>query len=164
MAERVGINPGADRATATIRGRFKFSVDDISNGLGGEALRRWFAPNALARTLIMTHSGEYGSLNKRCFGQFSESLLHCSNHSPRGILIRPMEDLCLGLLLAPLLRPGSFCYSHCSSRHRLCLLLSALPLPLRATNQRAIWKSRLVSTLLPIFPSSSSMAKSAVLS
>ena len=31
-------------------------------------------PNALARTLITMHSGEYGSLNKRRFGQFSESL------------------------------------------------------------------------------------------
>ena len=90
--------------------------------------------------------------------------VHCSNHSPRGILIHPMEDLCLGFLLAPLLRPGSFCYSHCSSRHRLCLFRSALPLPLRAKNQRAIWKSPRVSTLLPIFPSSSSTAKSAVLS
>jgi hypothetical protein len=49
-------------------------VDDVSNGLDGEALRRWFAPNALARTLITMHSGEYGSLNKRRFGQFSESL------------------------------------------------------------------------------------------
>jgi hypothetical protein len=33
--------------------------------------------------------------------------LHCSNHLPRGILIHPMEDLCLGLLLAGLLGPGS---------------------------------------------------------
>src|SRR5262249_39646015 len=90
--------------------------------------------------------------------------VHCSNHSPCGILIRPMEDLCLGLLLAPLLRPGSFCCFHYWSRHRLFLFLSALPLPLRAKNQRAIWKSPLASTLLPIFPSSSSMAKSVVLS
>ena len=63
---------------------------------------------------------------------FQSVSVHCSNHSPRGILIHPMEDLCLGLLLAPLLRPGSLCSSHCSSRHRLCLFLSALPLPLRA--------------------------------
>src|SRR5215472_18598727 len=157
------------------RTRFKFSsegksclwvVDDVSNGLEGEALRRWFAPNALARTLT-THSSEYGPLNKHRFGQFSESRsvsLHCSNHSPRGILIHPMEDPCLGLLLAPLLRPGSLCYSHCSSRHRLCLFLSALPLSFRAKDQWAIWKSPLVSTLLPVFPSSSSMAKSVVLS
>jgi len=90
--------------------------------------------------------------------------VHCSSHSPRGILIHPMEDLWLGLLLASLLRPGSFCYSHCSFRHRLCLFRSALPLPLRAKNQRAIWKFPLVSTLLPIFLSLSSTAKSAVLS
>src|SRR5438552_18885210 len=96
--------------------------------------------------------------------EFLSVSVHCSNHSPRGILIHPMEDLCLGLLLVPLLRPGSFYYSHCSFRHRLCLFLSALPLPLRAKNQRAIWKSPLVSTLLPIFPSSSSTAKSVVLS
>src|SRR5215472_1215096 len=73
---------------------------------------------------------------------------------PRGILIHPMEDLCLGLLLASLFRSGSFCYSHCSSRHRRCLFLSEQPRPHRAKNQRAIWKSPLVSTLLPIFPSS----------
>ena len=34
----------------------------------------------------------------------------------------------------------------------LCLFLSALLLPLPAKNQRAIWKSPLVSTPLPIFP------------
>src|ERR1700756_3769911 len=66
----------------------------------------------------------------------------------------PMEDLCLGLLLVPLLRPGSFYYSHSSFKHRLCLFLSVLPLPLRDKNQRAIWKSPLVSTPLQIFPSS----------
>ena len=37
-------------------------VDDIPNGLDGAALRRWFAPHALAHTLITTRSGEYGSL------------------------------------------------------------------------------------------------------
>jgi tetratricopeptide (TPR) repeat protein len=37
-------------------------VDDVPNGLDGEALRRWFAPHPLARTLITTRSGEYGSL------------------------------------------------------------------------------------------------------
>src|SRR5438477_8818378 len=78
---------------------------------------------------------------------------------PRGILIHPMEDLCLGLWLAPLRRPGSFCYSHCSFKRRLRLFLSALPLPLQAKNQRAIWKSPLVSTRPPIFPSLSSTAK-----
>src|SRR5215831_1705433 len=83
---------------------------------------------------------------------------------PRGILIHPVEDLCLGLLLASWFRPGSFFYSHYSSRRRLCLFLSALQLPLPAKSQRAIWKSPLASTLRPIFPSSSSTAKSMVLS
>ena len=65
-------------------------------------------------TGAMHDSGDYRSLNKHGFGQFGESSesrsvsLHCSNYSPRGILIHPMEDLCLGLLLAPLLRAGSF--------------------------------------------------------
>src|SRR5215469_8361666 len=76
----------------------------------------------------------------------------------------PVEDLCLGLLFASLFHAGSFCYFHSLSRHRFCPFLSALPLPHRAKNQPAIWKSPPVSTLLPIFPSSSSMAKSAVLS
>jgi len=54
------------------------------------------------------------SLNKHRFGRFGESsesrsvCLRCSNHSPRGILMHPMEDLCLGFLLARLLGPGSF--------------------------------------------------------
>jgi hypothetical protein len=39
-------------------------VDDVPNGLGGDALRHWFAPHALARTLITTRSREYGSLAK----------------------------------------------------------------------------------------------------
>jgi hypothetical protein len=39
-------------------------VDDVPDGLDGEVLRRWFAPHALARTLITTRSGEYGSLAK----------------------------------------------------------------------------------------------------
>jgi hypothetical protein len=39
-------------------------VDDVPNGLDGDALRRWFAPHALARTLITTRSREYGSLAK----------------------------------------------------------------------------------------------------
>ena len=39
-------------------------MDDVPNGLDGEALRRWFAPHALARTLITTRSREYGSLAK----------------------------------------------------------------------------------------------------
>jgi len=42
-----------------------------------------------------TYHDEYESLNKDRFGQFSESSeslsvsVHCSNHSPRGILIHP---------------------------------------------------------------------------
>src|SRR5271165_4338242 len=39
-------------------------VDDVPNGLDGEALRRWFAPHTLARTLVTTRSREYGSLAK----------------------------------------------------------------------------------------------------
>ena len=39
-------------------------VDDVPNGLDGEALRRWFAPHALARTLITTRSREYGAMAK----------------------------------------------------------------------------------------------------
>ncbi len=39
-------------------------VDDVPSGLDTEALRRWFAPHPLARTLITTRSGEYGSLAK----------------------------------------------------------------------------------------------------
>ena len=39
-------------------------VDDVPNGLDGEALRRWFAPHPLARTLFTTRSREYGSLAK----------------------------------------------------------------------------------------------------
>jgi hypothetical protein len=37
-------------------------VDDVPNRLNGEALRGWFAPHALARTLITTRSREYGAL------------------------------------------------------------------------------------------------------
>ena len=37
-------------------------VDDVPNGLDGEDLRRWLAPNPLARTLITTRSREYSSL------------------------------------------------------------------------------------------------------
>ena len=39
-------------------------MDNVPNGLDGEALGRWFAPHALARTLITTRSREYGSLGK----------------------------------------------------------------------------------------------------
>jgi tetratricopeptide (TPR) repeat protein len=37
-------------------------VDDVPDGLDGEGLRVWFAPHALARTLLTTRSREYGSL------------------------------------------------------------------------------------------------------
>jgi hypothetical protein len=37
-------------------------VDDIPDGLQAEALRRWFAPHPLARTLISTRSREYTAL------------------------------------------------------------------------------------------------------
>ncbi len=37
-------------------------VDDVPNGLDGEALRRWFAPHALARTLVTTRSREYSAM------------------------------------------------------------------------------------------------------
>lgn len=77
--------------------------------LAGFLQRRWRAHFTTQRI------GEYESLNKHHVGhlsQSSESLtlwVNCSNGSPRGILIRLMEDLCLGLLLAPLFRAASFC-------------------------------------------------------
>src|SRR6202041_4035661 len=37
-------------------------LDDVPDGLDGEALRVWFAPHPLARTLLTTRSREYGSL------------------------------------------------------------------------------------------------------
>jgi tetratricopeptide (TPR) repeat protein len=36
-------------------------VDDVPGGLDGHALRRWFAPHPLARTLLTTRSREYGA-------------------------------------------------------------------------------------------------------
>ena len=39
-------------------------VDDVPNGLDGEALRRWFAPHSLGRTLVTTRSREYGAMAK----------------------------------------------------------------------------------------------------
>lgn len=66
--------------------------------------------------------------------------VHCSNHSPRGILIHPVEDLWLILLPAPLLRARSFYYSHCSLGHRVRLSQSAPPQPLPTNNQRGIWR------------------------
>ena len=72
MAERLGINAqgmtaaqieGALAGEIERRGKAcLWVVDDVPNGLNGEALRGWFAPHALARTLITTRSREYGSL------------------------------------------------------------------------------------------------------
>src|SRR5271157_4156225 len=72
VAERLGINAQGMTA-AQIEGALKseierrgkdclWVVDDVPNGLSGEALRGWFAPHTLARTLITTRSREYGSL------------------------------------------------------------------------------------------------------
>ncbi len=36
-------------------------VDDVPGGLDGQALRRWFAPHPLARTLVTTRSREYSA-------------------------------------------------------------------------------------------------------
>ena len=75
MADRLGIDThgliteqieGAlSRKIASENKPCLWIVDDVPNGLDGEALRRWFAPHALARTLITTRSREYGSLAKR---------------------------------------------------------------------------------------------------
>ena len=74
MAERLGIITqgmtqaqieGALGREIERRGtRCLWLVDDVPNGLDGEALKRWFAPHPLARTLITTRSREYGSLAK----------------------------------------------------------------------------------------------------
>jgi tetratricopeptide (TPR) repeat protein len=74
MAERLSIYTHGmtdEQVEGTLAGKIAsggkpclWVVDDVPNGLDGEALRRWFAPNALARTLITTRSGEYGSLTK----------------------------------------------------------------------------------------------------
>ena len=72
MAERLGINTQG-MTIAQIEGALKravrdrgepclWVVDDVPIGLNGEALRAWFAPHALARTLITTRSREYGGL------------------------------------------------------------------------------------------------------
>ncbi len=72
MADRLGIDThgltaeqieGAlARKIATENKPCLWIVDDVPNGLDVDALRRWFAPHALARTLITTRSREYGSL------------------------------------------------------------------------------------------------------
>ena len=36
-------------------------VDDAPCGLGGQAVRRWFAPDSLGRMLVTTRSQEYGA-------------------------------------------------------------------------------------------------------
>jgi TIR domain/NB-ARC domain len=72
MAERLGVTT-QDMTLAQIEGalgreierrrkRCLWVVDDVPNGLDGEALPRWFAPHPLARTLITTRSREYRSL------------------------------------------------------------------------------------------------------
>ncbi len=72
IAERLGINAqglttdqveGALAHTIGSEGKCcLWVVDDAPNGMEPDALRRWFAPHALARTLITTRSHEYGSL------------------------------------------------------------------------------------------------------
>src|SRR5271157_580632 len=74
MAERLGISAQGMTAeqiegelARKIAGEGKpclWVVDDVPNGLDGEALRRWFAPHPLARTLVTTRSREYGALAK----------------------------------------------------------------------------------------------------
>ncbi len=74
MAERLGmethgltaeqIEGALSRKIASENKACLWVVDDVPNGLDGDALRRWFAPHALARTLITTRSREYGSLAK----------------------------------------------------------------------------------------------------
>ena len=73
MADRLAMHPGPQgqqiegalsRKIATENKPCLWIVDDVPNGLDGDALRRWFAPHALARTLITTRSREYGSLAK----------------------------------------------------------------------------------------------------
>src|SRR5438445_7663293 len=110
-----------------------------------------------------THHAPSGECvaQQKPFWPIQRGCVHCSSHSLRGILFHPMEGLCLGPLLVPLFPPGCVCYFRCSSRHRLRLFLSALPLPHRGKNQPGIWRSQLASTLPRIFPSSSSTAKSA---
>jgi tetratricopeptide (TPR) repeat protein len=39
-----------------------WAVDDVPDGLDGQAIRRWFAPHPLARTLFTTRSREYAAL------------------------------------------------------------------------------------------------------
>jgi len=72
MAEKLRINVqglSAKEVEAALRDEIEqrgrpclWVVDDVPNGLDGEALRRWFAPHALARTLLTTRSREYGAL------------------------------------------------------------------------------------------------------
>ena len=74
MAERLGIDmhgmtaeqiEGALARKIASEGKpCLWVVDDVPNGLDGEALRRWFAPHALAQTLVTTRSREYGAMAK----------------------------------------------------------------------------------------------------
>src|SRR5208337_3682556 len=72
LAERLGIDTHGMTA-AQIEGELArkiaiegevclWVVDDVPNGLDGDALRRWLAPHTLARTLVTTRSREYSSL------------------------------------------------------------------------------------------------------
>src|SRR5208337_1486961 len=72
MAERLGIDTHGQTAEQVAGALARkigseskpclWVVDDVPNGLDGEELRRWFAPHALARTLVTTRSREYGAL------------------------------------------------------------------------------------------------------
>jgi tetratricopeptide (TPR) repeat protein len=72
MAERLGIDAHGMTAeqiegalARKIGGEGKpclWVVDDVPTGLDGEALRRWFAPHVLARTLLTTRSRDYGAM------------------------------------------------------------------------------------------------------
>jgi tetratricopeptide (TPR) repeat protein len=74
MAERLGIDThgmtaeqieGALARKIASEGKpCLWVVDDVPNGLDGDALRHWFAPHPLARTLVTTRSREYGALAK----------------------------------------------------------------------------------------------------
>ena len=72
MAERLGIDAHgmtAEQIEGALTRKIESAgqpclwvVDDVPNGLDGKALRRWFAPQALARTLVTTRSREYGAM------------------------------------------------------------------------------------------------------
>lgn len=71
IAERLGLSLRAltidqiegvlGRELAKIGKPCLWVVDDVPNGLDAQMLRRWFAPNPIARTLITTRSRAYGA-------------------------------------------------------------------------------------------------------